>query len=181
MPTTVTLSILKGYCHPSSDDSLLSHFVPAATSLLWFISTLNMTAGIPPKPWYTCQTTGQGSRLNQQISSFTPHFNPWPEGKDLEHGRSPCFLRTQDVTPAGGPAGTRVLLKCSVLIADREMELSSPAMSWKSKEKTFIFSAPVRFSLSVSPWMNVVLINTRGATDRRRIASAAGRLVASYV
>ena len=81
--------------HPPSDDSLLSHFVSAATSFLWFFSTLNMTAGIPPKRWYTCQTTGQDCRLNQQTSSFTLHFNPWPEGKDLEHGRSPCFLRTQ--------------------------------------------------------------------------------------
>jgi hypothetical protein len=40
--------------------------------------------------------------------------------------------------------------------SDREMELSFPATSWKSKENTFIFSVPVPFSLSVSPWMNAV-------------------------
>jgi hypothetical protein len=60
-----------------------------------------MTAGIPPKRWCTCPTTGQDCRLNHQTSSFRSHFNPWPEGNDLEHGRLPCFLRTQEVTPAG--------------------------------------------------------------------------------
>ena len=77
-------------------------------------------------------------------------------------------------------------MKGSVLIADREMELSFPATSWKSKENTFIFSVPVPFSLYVSPWMNAgaavgVMINTRGATDRRSSASAAGPPVARYV
>jgi hypothetical protein len=78
----------------------------------------------------------------------------------LERGRSPCFLRAQEMTTDG----SRVLLRrrntrpfdVFFLISDTEMELSFPATSWKSKENPFIFSVSVPFFLSVSPSMNAV-------------------------
>jgi hypothetical protein len=66
----------------------------------------------------------------------------------------------QDVTTAGSLVISMQkhasFFRFSVLIADAEIELSFPATSWKSKENTFIFSVPVPFSLSVSPWTNAV-------------------------